>query len=174
MPLFPANLTLLDLPQGPFPGSALKDVGLLVFPSLMLFCGAWTTDYHPPFLPSAALLWAAPYPTLSLWQEEGCTVSAEVGEKGTESTSHFYRLPITRAWQPWKVGQRDTMGLHFAEQDQSGCHTVCGTWLGTKQVSQNQHLVTDFSLVLLLLGITTLSYRSVSAIISVLTAKRQC
>lgn len=33
------------------------------------------------------------------FQEEGCTVSAEVREKGTESTSHFYCLPIARAWQ---------------------------------------------------------------------------
>lgn len=111
------------------------------------------------------------------FQEEGCTVSAEVREKGTESTSHFYCLPIARAWQTWKVGQRqsrDTMGLHCAEQNQPGCHTQHGTWLGIKQISQNQHLVTNFSLVLLLLGIITLTYWSISAIISVLKAKRQC
>lgn len=117
MLLIPASLALLKdwtFPRGLF----------LVVPPKMLSCSSSSCsfvghDYHSPFLPSAALLWAAPYPTLSLWQEEQCTAPGEVGEKGTESTSHFYHLPIARAWQPWTAGQRhsrDTMGLHFAEQ----------------------------------------------------------
>lgn len=36
----------LDLPQEPFRASAPKDVGLLIFPSLVLFCWAWITDDH--------------------------------------------------------------------------------------------------------------------------------
>lgn len=68
-------------------------------------------------------------------------------------------------------GSRDTMGPGPAEPDCSGSHLQCGTWLGIEQLLQNQHLDSVFCWILLLLGVITLSYHSLSTVIYVLMLK---
>lgn len=75
-------------------------------------------------------------------------VMYSISRTGGRGDRIFFWLPVVRAWQPWEVGQRDsrdTMRLHFAEQDQTGAAQCMAP--GCVQVSQNQHLGTIFSLV---------------------------
>lgn len=115
--LVPASLALLR--DWTFPWGLFLVVPSRCWPAHLPFpptlCRAWTADYHS--LLSAVLTLSHPKPS----RKRGMHRISRNGEKGTESTSHFYHLPIARTWRCGLLGRdsRDTKGLHFAEHHQS-------------------------------------------------------
>jgi len=114
----------LDLPQQTFPGSAPKDIGLLIF---SLAISVWH-ELQITILPSCHQLPPCEQHRMPPWAfGRKWDAQYQQGVKGTESTSTIFPLPEHGSRERLGRDSRDTMGLYFTEQDQSGCHTQHGT-----------------------------------------------